>query len=166
MGQLHSPAVFGTNFHLVRRGFRLGDRHHPYVLHCCVRVTNYIGRINRVRSWLTDPPDLRICMAFPHSASVHNITERSLRWNTVQIPTQFTTIMSCCLQGYCEYGRILPCLPSRFFELSSVVCQAARLSIDNASTRPNLDVRRSAGTSRATFRASPSKWESSCNAAV
>ena len=37
---------------------------------------------------------------------------------------------------------------------------------NNASTSTVLDVRRAIGTNRATFSASPSKWESSCNAAV
>ena len=34
------------------------------------------------------------------------------------------------------------------------------------STRPILDVRQDTGTDRAMFKASPSRWESSCNAAV
>ena len=108
---------------------------YPYFLHDLVRVTNHVGRINRFWTWLTNPSDLWVRVTFPYSASVHNISDRSLRWYTVQVPTQLTTTMSCyiaildqpqprrlahiseslnglCLQGYCKYGGILPCRPT------------------------------------------------------
>ena len=98
-------------------------------------------------------------MTFPYSASVHNISDRRFRWYTVQVPTQFTTTMCCykavpdqqqsrrrthipkslndqCLQGYCKYGGILPCRPSRFFQ-TVVYCLPICPAIHNApKTRP------------------------------
>ena len=63
--------------HLIRSRLRLGDRRHPYLLDDVVRVTNYIGRINRFRTRLTDPSNLWVCVALPDSASVHNISDTS-----------------------------------------------------------------------------------------
>ena len=92
-------------------------------------------------------------MTFTYSASVHNISDRSLRWYTVQLPTQFTTTMSCykvipdqpqprrlthipksfngqCFQGYRKYGGILPCRPVTYYP---PICPATHNAL---TTRP------------------------------
>ena len=81
--------------HLMRSRLRLGNRRHPYLLDDVVRVTYYIGWINRIRTMLTDPSNFWVCATLPDSASIHNISDRSFGWYTVQVPPQLTTTMSC-----------------------------------------------------------------------
>ena len=102
-----------------------------------------MGQINRFWTRLTGPPNLWVCVTFLDAASVHNISDRGLRWYTVQVPTQLTTTMSyyiviadqpqsCrlshipksfngqCFQGYGKYGGIFPCPFSMSDETSAL----------------------------------------------
>ena len=80
---------------LIRSRLQFGDRRHPYLIDDVVQITYCIGRINRFRTRLTNPSNLWVCVTLPDSASVHNISDRSFWWYTVQVPTQLTTTMSC-----------------------------------------------------------------------
>ena len=66
--------------HLIQSRLRLGNHRHPYLLDDVVRVTYYIGRINRIRTRLTDPSNFWVCVTLPDSVSIHNISDRSFRW--------------------------------------------------------------------------------------
>ena len=79
---------------LIRTRLRPGNRRHPFRLANVVRVTYDISRINRIRTRLTNPTDLRICMTLPDAASIHHVSYRSLGWYTVQVPPQLTTAMT------------------------------------------------------------------------
>ena len=79
---------------LIRTRLRPGNRRHPFRLANVVRVLYDIGRINQIRTRLTNPTDRRICMTLPDAASIHHVSYRSLGWYTVQVPLQLTTAMT------------------------------------------------------------------------
>ena len=77
-----------------------------------------------------------------------------------------------CLQFYCEYGRVLDVPADSLFEFASVFRQSFRRSVIlvipaiSALTNPIRVALCGSGTKRATFSASPSRWDRSCRATV
>ena len=128
--------------------------------------------------WGTTPSGL-ISMTLPHPAPINNILNGILWRHTVQMLAERTTI----LPSYkpvpdqwpispkafnCKYRRIRPSRLGDFLKLSLIIRQSSRraLMCRQCIHQSYSDTRRVARTNRATFKASPSKCESSYSAAV
>ena len=79
-----------------RRWYRRWDghiRHHP-VIQPAPRLIHGVDRQSPLWPRFAKSPSLSVGMALPHSTTVNDIPDRSLRGHTIQMSVQGTTVMA------------------------------------------------------------------------